>query len=151
MDDSSTGDIVLIDRLASFLREDRWEWDKTGVIDLNDISNAIMNGQQEQPELYGDTWKHPPEGKKSRDWHIGRVIYFINHQDEIKDLEIDNLCADNYIFPQPIITDGNHRFLAAMWLQKEWKMQTVHCFYGGRLDLLDYLTGEINNRDFEIL
>ena len=47
---------------------------------------------------------------RSRDWHIGRIIYFINHPEEIRDIEIDNECIDNYILPQAVIVDGWHRF-----------------------------------------
>ncbi len=68
----------------------------------------------------------------------------INHPEEIRDIEIDNVCVDNYILPAPTIIDGNHRFMAAMWLNDQGKMDKVHCMYGGRMDLLDYLTGKTN-------
>ena len=34
--------------------------------------------------------------------------------------------------------------MAAMWLNDQGKMNKVHCRYGGRLDVLDYLTGKLN-------
>ena len=82
--------------------------------------------------------------EKSTEYHIGRIIYFINHPEEIKDIIIDNLCMDYYIFPSPIIVDGNHRFVASLYLNEKGKMNKIHCRYGGRVDLLDYLTGDSN-------
>lgn len=32
--------------------------------------------------------------------------------------------------------------MAAMWLHDQGKMEKVHCMYGGRMDLLDYLVGK---------
>ena len=149
VEDSFNGDMILIDRLASFLEKDRWEWDRQGIISLDDISDAISNGQVEESAPYGDTWRHLPE-ERSRNWHIGRIIYFINHKDEIKDIEIDSECYEWHVLPDPIITDGNHRLLAAIWLQKEGNLKSVHCWFDGRVDLLDYLTGKTDERLFEV-
>ena len=94
------GDIIRIDRLIEFLPTEHWSWDETGEINLNDISIAIHEAIPEISNPYGDTWKHPVLEQKSREWHIGRIIYFINHPIEIKDIEIDNECSDNFILPQ---------------------------------------------------
>ena len=53
------------------------------------------------------------------------------------------------ICPIPVIVDGNHRFMAAMWLHDQGKMEKVHCMYGGRTDLLDYLTGNTEEQPLE--
>ena len=138
------GDMVIIDRLAQFYPVDSWQWNHGEIIKLYDISCAIHNGQSEISEPFGDTWKHIALENKPTKWHIGRIIYFINHPEEIRDIEIDNVSYDGYIFPAPTILDGNHRFMAAMWLHDQNKMYKVHCRYGGRLDVLDYLKGEID-------
>ena len=83
--------------------------------------------------------------RKSREWHIGRIIYFINHSTEIKDIEVDNECSGRYILPQPIIIDGWHRYTAARWLYREEKLDKIHCKYGGRIDILDYIKGETDD------
>lgn len=136
------GDIIRIDRLIEFLPTEHWSWDETGKIDLDDISIAIHEAVSEISDPYGDTWKHPVLEQKSREWHIGRIIYFINHPIGIRDIEIDNECSGNFIFPQPIIVDGWHRYAAARWLYDQGELDKIHCLYGGRKDLLLYLKGE---------
>lgn len=136
-----SGDMILIERLSEFFPTSSWAWNTGEIIELDDITCAIHSAQPEESEPFGDTWKHLCMGNKSTRWHIGRVLYFIKHPEEIRDIEIDNLCDGNYICPVPKIVDGNHRFMAAMWLQDQGKLDKVHCRYGGRSDLLDYLTG----------
>ena len=144
MEEEYKGDMILIDRLSEFFPVDSWQWNEGEIIELDDVTCAIHDGQSEESEPFGDTWKHPCMENKSTEWHIGRILYFINHPDEIRDIEIDNLCSGDYIFPAPKIIDGNHRFMAAMWLNDQGKMNKVHCRYGGRMDVLDYLTGKLN-------
>ena len=136
-----TGDIIRIDRLIEFLQSEYWEWDDCGKIDLDDISIGIHECITEISEPYGDTWNHPVLERRSRDWHIGRIIYFINHPEEIRDIEIDKECIDNYILPSAVIVDGWHRYAAARWLYDQGKLTQIHCRYGGRLDVLEYLQG----------
>lgn len=137
-----TGDIIRMDRLIEFLPSEHWEWDLSGKIDLEDISVSIHESLPEISEPYGDTWEFPPIERRSKDWHIGRIIYFINHPSEIKDVEIDNDCLNGHILPQPVIVDGWHRYAAARWLYDQGKLSEIHCSYGGRLDVLEYLQGK---------
>ena len=118
-------------------------------MELDDIACAIHEGQPEEPEPFGDHWKHLCMENKSTEWHIGRVLYFINHPEEIRDIEIDNIRNGMHICPIPVIVDGNHRFVAAMWLHDQGKMEKVHCMYGGRTDLLDYLMGNTDEQPLE--
>lgn len=143
-EDNYSGDMILIDRLSDFFPVSRWSWNEGEVVELDDIACAIHKGQSDETEPFGDTWKHLCLESKTTAWHIGRILYFINHPKEIRDIEIDNLCDGNYIFPVPTIVDGNHRFMAAMWLHDQGEIDKVHCRYGGRTDLLDYLTGKTN-------
>lgn len=143
------GDIIRIDRLIEFLPTEHWSWDKTGEINLDDISVAMHDAIPEISEPYGDSWKHPILEQKSREWHIGRIIYFINHPMEIRDIEIDNDCFDGHILPQPIIVDGWHRYAAARWLYDQCKLSEIHCRYGGRMDILEYLQGKLDNLSLE--
>lgn len=94
-----TGDIIRIDRLIDFLPSEYWEWDDCGKIDLDDISIGIHECIAEVSEPYGDMLDHLVLEHRSRDWHIGRIIYFINHPEEIRDIEIDNECVNNEILP----------------------------------------------------
>lgn len=141
------GDMIMIDRLSSLTFYNDYEWNCGEPITLDDISFAILSNQPEEIKPFGDNRKHFPEESKTTKWHIGRVLYFINHPDEIKNIDIDNVCEGFFdILPIPLITDGNHRFLAAIWLHSQGKMEKVHCRYGGRIDLLDYLTGSSDCR-----
>lgn len=151
MTEEYNGDIILIDKLIEFLPTEHWEWDETGKIDLDDISIAIHEGVLEIPDPYGDTWNHPVLEHKTRDWHIGRILYFIKHPNEICNIEIDNECDNGYILPQPVIVDGWHRYAAARWLLDQGKLDKIHCRYGGRSDVLEYLKGNTDKYPSEIL
>lgn len=137
-----TGDMILTSRLYEFIFEREWNDDE--VIDLDAISCAIHEATPEQSLPYGDM--NCPETiifAQDNDWHLGRIIYFINNPGEIRDIEIDNLCNGMDICPIPIITDGNHRFMAAAWLNDQGiACEKIHVKYGGRKDLLQYLKGE---------
>lgn len=145
------GDMIRIDKLIEFLPTEHWEWDETGKIDLDDISIAIHEGIPEISDAYGDTWKHPVLEHRTREWHIGRILYFIKHPDEIRDIEIDNECSGGYILPQPVIVDGWHRYAAARWLFDQGKLSEIHCMYGGRMDVLEYLQGKTNDLLYEAI
>lgn len=145
------GDMIFIERLIEFLPKEYWEWDDTGKINLEDMSVAMHEGIPEIHEPYGDTWEYPVLEQKTREWHIGRILYFINHPNEICDIEIENECNDGYILPQPVIVDGWHRYAAARWLFNQGKLVTIHCGYGGRMDVLEYLKGDLEWRPYEII
>ena len=136
------GDMIRIDKLIEFLPTEHWEWDETGKIDLDDISIAIHEGIPEISDAYGDTWKHPVIEHRTRDWHIGRILYFIKHPDEIRDIEIDNECSGGYVLPQIVIIDGWHRYAASRWLFSQGKLSEIYCTYCGRMDVLEYLQGK---------
>lgn len=140
--DDYNGNMIKIDRLKEFFPDGSMEWNTGEKVSLQDIDVAIRNHQLEEPEPFGDTWEHLCMESKSTKWHIGRILYFINHLEEIKDIELDNYCNNGLIYPKPIIVDGNHRFMAALWLRKQGTIDKVHCRYGGREDILDYLTGK---------
>lgn len=135
------GDIIRLDRLIEFLPDEVWVWDETENITLEDISVAIHDGLSEVNEPYGDTLKHPVLEKKSREWHIGRIIYFINHPTEIRNIYLEEECWEGFLLPSTTINDGWHRYAAARWLYDQGKIATVHCMYGGREDILNYLKG----------
>ena len=51
---------------------------------------------------------------------------------------LDNQYMFSNILPIPIITDGNHRYIASVIRKNEF----IPVKYSGLVDLLDYLTGE---------
>lgn len=138
------GDMIYISRLMEFVSQDGFQWNDGGpeaVVTLDDISKAILEGCKEETEPYGDPFNFPCK-ERPKSWHIGRILYYIHHPEEIKDIQIDNECDAFAIYPMPVILDGNHRFMAAMWLYRENQIEKIHCLYGGREDVLDYLTGK---------
>jgi hypothetical protein len=92
-----------------------------------------------QPDYVSDlerTRKQPP-----RAWDYGRIRHFYERllADETLDaIEVDNMCNFGRIYPVPVLLDGHHR-LAASHLAGT---PIILVSYGGRIDLLRYLTGE---------
>lgn len=144
MDCASEVDVIRMDRILELIPTEHWEWDDSGKITLNDISIALNNGTVDTPQPYGDTYKYPVSEKKNRDYHISRILFFVKHKEQIKELDIDNMCDGYYIAPIPVIVDGWHRYAAAIWLYKKGELDKISCKYGGREDVLQYLRGEIN-------
>lgn len=133
--DEYNGDIILTERLTEFY-PNGFKWNEK-IITEEMVKSAIENGDTGINEEYGN--QIAPK-IKSDEWHVSRIVYFVLHPEEIRNINIDNVARGMHICPIPIILDGNHRFFAAIVL----KMQKVHCLYGGREDLLDYLTGKTN-------
>lgn len=144
MDFASEVDVIRMDRILELIPTECWEWDGAGKITLNDISIALNNGVADTSQPYGDTYKYPVSKKRNRDYHISRILFFVKHKDQIKELDIDNMCDGCYIAPIPVIVDGWHRYAAATWLYKKGELDKISCKYGGREDVLQYLCGEID-------
>jgi len=98
-----------------------------------------------------DLLGYPPQPKFIREdkrpgdddlaWHYGRVRYFYDELQEgkrLKPLMVDNVCHGHHISNEPVLVDGHHR-LAAHWFARR---RTFPAFYSGRVDLLEYLTGQ---------
>lgn len=141
--------MIYIDRFLEYSNILNWSWNEGENISMDDITAAINGKEPGIIEPYGDERKHPITELKSKQWHIGRIIFFIRHPEEIKNIEIDNYCINNYVLPIPIIADGNHRMFAAIWLFKNGKLNKCHCLYGGRMDLLAYLKKENDERPLD--
>ena len=74
----------------------------------------------------------------------GIILYFVNHPQEIKNIELDNESSTFDILPVPIIIDGYHRWMAARYLYELGSLHKIHCLYAGREDVLDYLKGKLD-------
>lgn len=74
-------------------------------------------------------------------WHIGRVRYFYEELlagRPIDPISIDNVCHSGRIYAEPVVLDGHHRLAGSVLA----KARTIRAWYGGRIDLLNYLTGK---------
>lgn len=70
----------------------------------------------------------------------GRVRYFVDQLNlgvELDPIEIDNDCGHRCIYPVPLVLDGHHR----LWAYHLVGREHIPVTYGGRQDVLDYLTG----------
>ena len=76
----------------------------------------------------------------SRRWDYGRIRHFYERLlagEKLDAIEVDNECDFGRIYPVPVLLDGHHRLAAAHLAGTP----TILVNYGGRLDLLRYLTG----------
>lgn len=76
----------------------------------------------------------------TRAWDYGRIRYFYEQLlagCTLDAIEVDNACDWGRIYPIPVLLDGHHRLAAARLAGT----RTIRVSYGGRLDLLRYLTG----------
>lgn len=76
----------------------------------------------------------------TRAWDYGRIRHFYEQLlagVTLDAIEVDNECNWGRIYPIPVLLDGHHR-LAASHLSRASRILVS---YGGRLDLLRYLTG----------
>lgn len=90
---------------------------------------------------YVDEWSRPCDGACLTAWDFGRVRFFcdeIRAGREFDPIEVDNRCCGPCIYPEPIVVDGHHRLVAT----KLCGIETIRAYYSGRVDLLEYLTGE---------
>jgi hypothetical protein len=76
----------------------------------------------------------------TRAWDYGRIRHFYERLlagEALDAIEVDNDCNFGRIYPVPVLLDGHHR-LAASHLAGA---RIIRVNYGGRVDLLRYLTG----------
>jgi hypothetical protein len=76
----------------------------------------------------------------TRAWDYGRIRHFYERLlagETLNAIEVDNECDHGQIYPVPVLLDGHHR-LAASHLAGT---RIILASYGGRVDLLRYLTG----------
>lgn len=141
---------VLVDRLTDMAcvdEDNQWSWPGSAPIHLNDVLVAKANGVLGSSDPYGDTWKYPVEKERDENYHISRILYFMDHPDKIDGIEVDNPCFDDSILPGCTIIDGWHRLAAAILLE----LPKINIEYGGRLDIEDYISGKTDVRPEEML
>lgn len=115
---------------------------------LSDIDNAIKNNLNETNIPFGDTDNYVPIKNRDINYHLKRVIYFINHPDEIINIKIKSpwWIENNilYSYPHLVIEDGYHRIAAGFYLGLK-KINMINYDYI-RLDIKKYITGETNEK-----
>lgn len=80
-----------------------------------------------------------PELLEDRAWHAARCLWLSEHPPELETpIVMDNHCYGGKVYPLPTIMDGWHRLFAHKLLKRE----KIAVSYGGRVDLLNYLSGK---------
>ena len=135
----NTSGKFLINRLLNYFPSDDWGWNHKENINMSDIDKAIDNYVEETEHYNGSI-------QRTKEWHIGRILYFINHPKEIKDIKIENICGGDFVPTVPIIMDGYHRFIAAVYRCFCGEEDEIQCDYHGRKDIFDYLVGNTKHK-----
>ena len=125
-------DKVIVERLWSLYAWPEWNLPMRGMTVEKILTYCA------QPDYVSDearTRKRP-----SRAWDYGRIRFFYEQclaGVTLDAIEVDNVCGHGHIYPEPTVLDGHHR-LAASHLAGA---RVILASYGGRVDLLRYLTG----------
>lgn len=118
---------------------------------LDDIHKAIVNNTPETNIPFGDTDKYIPPRPRDINYHLQRVVYFIKHPEEIRDIYIKSSwwIKDNTLFAYPHveIEDGYHRIAAAFYLNLD-KVSMKNFDYI-RADTENYITGKSNDKPLD--
>lgn len=85
-------------------------WNIGNPINLNDFKKAIQQKIPEQNKSYNII-----KGNKNNNWHLGRLIYFVNHPKEINDIVLKYYNNGMYE-----LIDGFHRLMAAVYLKLDY-------------------------------
>jgi len=130
--------VIRTDRFLEFYKisDTGIEWNEDSVT-IEDVRDGIANGMTEQHKAYV-----PYAFPVNKEWHIGRIIYFINRPDKITPLDIEGDIDEweDHKNTWVALIDGHHRFAAILYLGlSEFRVR-----YSGSVDVLRYLTGETN-------
>ena len=123
---------MLVERLWALYSWPEWN------LPLRGMTIGKLITYRAQPIYVSDqtrTVKRP-----TRSWDYGRIRFFYEQLlagRKLDAIEVDNECDFGRIYPVPVLIDGHHR-LAASHLAGT---RIILASYGGRVDLLRYLTG----------
>jgi hypothetical protein len=129
--------IALFDKVLVARLWDLYSWPEWN-LPMRHMTVGKLLRYRSQPAYVSDearTRKQP-----TRAWDYGRIRHFYERLlagEKLDAIEVDNECGYGRIYPVPILLDGHHR-LAASHLAK---VPIIRVSYGGRVDLLRYLTG----------
>ena len=120
-DEPNSVDSINLNTLKGIIGEECYWIGQT--ITLDEAKNGI--GKIEEVNVMFEDFS-----EQTREWHLGRIKYFVNNPDMITPITIDDNCCGNVQ-----ILDGNHRYLAKLILNHDM----IDCSYSGLVSTLDYL------------
>ena len=131
---------ILLDRLV--------ECFGAGPCDEDDIwgvgfyPSMIDEGTSLEPSCYTPDGHNAPR-KWTAETHAARIRYLMQSPEDLEaPISLDCICGGGRVYAIPVILDGWHRYFAHHAL----KRKTIRAGFGGRVDLLEYLTGESDER-----
>lgn len=105
------------------------------------LYNPWSQLELDRTDMYGVDWEEEEfSDERDRKYDLGRINYFANLFSvgkRVDPISVDNYCAHNFIYPEPLVTDGHHRLCGADLANAE----KIPSYYSGRVDLLRYLKG----------
>lgn len=114
----------------------------------HDIKAAIENNVQPRTEHFGKNDNLNEDIIATKEYHLGRVIHFILHPEEIKDIQIRSAwwTQDDGLHSHPHlqIEDGFHRMLAAIYIDPT-EISVKNCDII-RHDVLEFLVGDTDEK-----
>ena len=123
---------VLVERLWDLYSWPEWN------LPMRKMTIAKLLTYRAQPVYVSDlarTRKQP-----TRAWDYGRIRHFYERLlagETLDAIQVDNECNGGRIYPVPVLLDGHHRLAASRLAGAT----IILVSYGGRVDLLRYLTG----------
>jgi hypothetical protein len=122
---------VYLERLHSYYLngKDSFWWANKETITLSEIRSSVNN---EEIKIQTDYFYHDDDLLKNKEWHIGRIKYFILNPIEIRDI----------VVVDGMIKDGHHRLMAALAREDE----LIHISYSGDSTVFDYLIGKTDKK-----
>lgn len=122
-------DVVLVSRLLEF-------YDPFPVLNLDELEIRLLVPVVVSEPRFND-------GNRPPLWDARRIAFFVEELwsgRRIDPIEVDANCDRGHVYG-PTLLDGHHRLCAA----KIAAVEKIAVYYGGRLDVLNYLNGKRKN------
>ena len=129
----SRPDKLRVDRLWAL-----YEWPEQS-LPMKTMTAEKLRRYRSQPKYVCDKERTRKQPKLS--WDYGWIRFFYERLlagETLEPIDVDNRCEWGHVYPEPVLLDGHHR-LAASHLANA---PIILANYGGRVDLLRYLTGK---------
>lgn len=129
----------LMSRLETYFGNDWNPWSAQGPCDTPDDFYALI----EQAEPVAHRFNPDQNGVfRDHEWtlldHAGRIRHLMLDPEALEHpIEIDCKCDGGFIYSEPVILDGWHRYIAHRILGR----CRIMVSFGGRIDLAEYLSG----------
>ena len=128
-------DFFLLERLEEYFGD---IWDPWNVeFDQTDLEDDTIELVHESFSEAGHTEDWPTEK------HAGRIRFLMTSMKDMgTPIVLDSRCNHGYVYAEPVMLDGWHRYFAHRALGSE----KIPVAFSGRVELADYLRGDTDER-----